>query len=264
MKKIIKLIIYKTKYTIKSMNIKFCKKNIYLINTPEHGNLGDQIIAEASIHFLKKHFKENQIVEITHNQFKFSKKLLLKKIHQDSLIVITGGGYLGDLWEEEQEVFCDIVESFKNNKVIAFPQTMFFENDDKKTYYQKKFSEYKNIIFAAREENTYNFLLNNQFISKDNLILVPDIVLSYPQQTSDFSRKGILICGRSDKERIVSFEKMKEFLLQKNMIVENTDTVIKKKVYPNQRLKFINEKILEFSKYELVITDRLHGMIFLI
>ena len=36
--------------------------NIYLLNTPEHGNLGDHAIAEATLEFMKNNFPGHTVI----------------------------------------------------------------------------------------------------------------------------------------------------------------------------------------------------------
>lgn len=261
-KHILKIIINKPKYMHKTKNIDFNEKNIYLLNTPEHDNLGDQMIALASIEFLKKYFDKHNIVEITHDHFKYSKNILKRKIKNDALIIVHGGGYLGDLWEEEQKNFCEIIETFYLNKIIAFPQTVYFSDNTKINYYREKINKYKNLKIFARENNSYRFLIDNKFCDERNVFLVPDIVLSYPQQNFNTRRENILICARRDKEKITSLDKIKVILEKEKILFDQTDTVIDCAINITKRDEILKNKFFEFSKYKLVVTDRLHGMIF--
>lgn len=261
-KDILKIIVNKPKYINMTKNIDFNEKNIYLLNTPEHGNLGDQMIALATIKFLKKYFDKYNIVEITHDHFKYSKNILKRKIKNDALIIVHGGGYLGDLWEEEQKNFCEIIETFYLNKIIAFPQTVYFSDNTKINYYREKINKYKNLRIFVRENNSYRFLIDNKFCDERNVFLVPDIVLSYPELNFNTKRENILICARRDKEKITSLDKIKVILEKEKILFDQTDTVIDCAINISKRDEILKSKLFEFSKYKLVITDRLHGMIF--
>lgn len=252
----------KIKYSIQIRKTKFVGKNIYLINTPEHGNLGDHMIAYASIDFIRKNFPNYNVIEITHDQWLYSKKYIKKKINNNELIIITGGGYLGDLWENEQKVFCDIVETFNKNNIICFPQTIHFQDKSKIEYYKKKFNSYDNLKLVVRENNSYEFILDNEFVKKENLIFTPDIVLSYPQYDYQSERKGILFCARSDKEKNIGFDDIIEIAKSVSDKVDFTDTVVDYYITIGMRKNELEKKFKQFSQYELIITDRLHGMIF--
>ena len=41
-----------------------------------------------------------------------------------------GGGYLGTLWISEENRFRKVVQAFNKNKIIVFPQTVYFSNDE--------------------------------------------------------------------------------------------------------------------------------------
>ena len=80
-----------------------------------------------------------------------------------------------------------------------------------------------------------------------------------------YERKGILLCLRHDVEGVLSEENKKyvENILKKyDTNINYTDTVINKNITALKRSKFIRNKLREFAKAKIVITDRLHGMIF--
>ena len=94
---------------------------------------------------------------------------------------------------------------------------------------------------------------------------VPDIVLSLNFSEKVFNRDGILFCFRNDKEKIFNdteiclLEKLAKDIGKK---ITKTDTVITENVFSTNRKQLLEEKLGEFKSSELVITDRLHGMIF--
>ena len=108
--------------------------------------------------------------------------------------------------------------------------------------------------------NHYFFEKN---LSKCNYLLVPDIVLYNDNIDFHNVRKDCLFCIRNDKEKIkYSLDELKEILKKNNLKISYTDTVIKKSIYKFNRKKELTKKLKEFSKSKIIITDRLHGMIF--
>lgn len=263
-KKLIKSIVYKKHYKNETKKINFSKENnIFLINTPEHNNLGDQMIALASHKFLKDNFPEYNVVEITHDHFLYEYSNLKKLIPSSALIIIHGGGYLGDLWEEEQNLYYKIIESFPNF-IISFPQTVYFNDKSRIHYFKEKLSNCSKLMVTLRENKSYKFMVENNILSTDKLLLTPDIVLSYPQRKygDDKKRRGILLCLRNDKEKTGVSNKIKNILDKNEYNYDETDMIAESKILPDFRMQVIEEKLKQFSKYELIITDRLHGMIF--
>ncbi|MCH1927709.1 polysaccharide pyruvyl transferase family protein, partial [Shewanella sp. C31] len=81
-----------------------------------------------------------------------------RNLNNDSILVLQGGGSFGDLYQREAEYRRVIIKNFPNNRIIVFPQSTFFENDDflrKEVLFYKK---YKNVVIAARDEKSYAFL----------------------------------------------------------------------------------------------------------
>ena len=256
-------IVWKIRFIkIKIKNYRIKTNKIFLVGTPLHGNLGDHAIAKETIRMIEESIS-SKVIEIPSPTIgKNTEKF--KKIIKDAHIVITGGGFMGSLWENEEKMVQAVVENFPNNKVIFFPQTLFFENTKKgeeiKQNYKQIYNK-DNLYFVAREEKTYE-------IAKDifkHVILVPDIVLRMDVKDKNEKREGCLICMRKDKEKVIKKEQMDEIKSKLNLIykkIDTTDTVINERINPEIRDSKLSNKINEFQKYELVITDRLHGMIF--
>lgn len=114
----------------------------------------------------------------------------------------------------------------------------------------------------ARETLSYEIMRN----AYKNVKLIPDMVLSLEQQGTKRKREGCLLCLRSDCEKTRSEEEDQIIRYQAAVLFEtnvsDTDMVVKDGVSISQREAALQAKFDEFSGAELVITDRLHGMIF--
>ena len=78
-------------------------------------------------------------------------------------------------------------------------------------------------------------------------------------------REGILLCFRSDKESLLCEDVRKRIRVIAGEYSEKTQytsTVLPFAIQTEERGRYLEEKINEFKRSELVITDRLHGMIF--
>ncbi len=239
------------------------KNRLYIIGTPIHGNIGDQAILIAEKRFLKDKFSKYKIIEIESNMLNKHIKLL-KKIIKKNFILISGGGFLGNLWLNEEDMFRKVLINFPQNNVIVFPQTIFFSNDEEglRTLQEsiKIYSNHQHLTICCREKYSYDFMKDN--FNKVNIMLIPDMVLYLKPQNLNSVRNDILFCLRKDKEKINYHldETINE--LKKDYSIFITDTVINKSIYSFNRNKILLKKLQEFSQYKLVVTDRLHGMIF--
>ena len=99
-----------------------------------------------------------------------------------------------------------------------------------------------------------------------NVKLVPDMVLSMEPYESNAVRNGCLMCLRSDCEKTRTDDQEAIIRTQAAELfgeaVWDTDMVEKHAVSVEMREAVLRAKFEQFASAELVITDRLHGMIF--
>lgn len=254
--------------TNRNKNLKSIEQQrLILMMTPEYGNLGDHAIAKASINFLEK--LNMPIIEVTQKDLIYDFTNILKHIKNDDIILISGGGYFGSLWKDDGEyIVRKIITKCQNNKIIILPMTMYFENNDlgKKELVQTKkiYSQHKNLSICCREKNTYNLIIKEKIYKDDSVFLVPDIVFTLDYQIMTKKNNIILFCCREDKEKKIDidFADIKKSLIKKGFIITNTTTRLNQEILVNERDMLLKEKLDEFYNARLVITDRLHGMIF--
>lgn len=273
-KKIIKFILLHTIFKLQYRYLywKYRRNNekqYILFGIPEHGNIGDHAIAIAERKFLND-VGVNNVFEVPIQKQKVIIKQIRKKINPDDIIMITGGGFIGDTWMQEEEMVREVISMFPNNKLIIFPSTIYYRDNEKaKKEFEKSlqiYNKHNNFVICAREKYTYDFIKQNYKNVKP--LLLPDIVLYMYGDVdinSEEERNGVLFCLRKDVEKKVSQEKIEELkrkISKDEIKIDSTDTVINKGISKQERSKVFEEKLREFSKHQLVITDRLHGMIF--
>jgi len=256
---IIEYIIYKIIRKIKN------QKESFIFNAPIHGNLGDHAI----IYSEKKILKNMNIhcFEVPTFRSKYILKFLCKYTTKEALIFITGGGFVGSDWKEEMNIVNEVLINFNKHSIIFFPQTFYFTKSEDIEKFKTLVLDCKNIYIFTREEKSFLFV--KDILKVHNTYIVPDIVLSLKASKFKKNRKciekSILFCFRNDKEKKILNQdilKIKEELKLAGYRVQNTDTVITKRVNKFNRKKEINKKLNEFMKNEIIITDRLHWMIF--
>ncbi|MBQ4135216.1 MAG: polysaccharide pyruvyl transferase family protein [Methanocorpusculum sp.] len=241
-----------------------------LIGSPEHRNLGDHAIAEAERNFFAKHFPDTPLVELSGPCYRSLPEITQSKIRPDDIICITGGGFLGSLWMIEEDMVRDVLQSFPDNQVIIFPQTVYFEDTvhgkEELAKSKKIYGECKNLKIFLREKKSYDYVIENFDISKDRVFLIPDMVLSITANSAaGTNRDSILLCLRGDKESCLS-ENLKSNLTSSlenfGCRISCVDTVVQREVSLSERKQELDSIFQTFSSAKLVITDRLHGMLF--
>lgn len=244
------------------------KPRLVLLNIPSHGNLGDHLIAKAELKFFEDNFKDYDVLCFTTADLYYSVRLTLSCVKREDIVCITGGGFLGSIWPNEEYRIRKIVKLLPNNKIIFFPQTVFYAEDEHSQQMLKEttdiYQKHHKLYFFARDTASCNLCREKLFSDKrENVFLVPDMAL-YLNFECDSKRKNILFCLRKDREKTSDSEKIVDTL--KTMVSDDavlyTDTVVPYTVKMSQQENEIKKKIKEFASAKLVVTDRLHGMIF--
>ena len=249
--------------------IRTCKKSgqkkYILFGTPKHGNIGGHAITLAVYQFFKDMGK--QIFEVSSFDRKYILPYMQKHINKEDILMINGGGFMGSLWIEEEKMIRDVFSHFLYHKIVILPQTIYYKEDclgmkEMNTSF-KLYNAHQDLVVCTREAISYRFACEHFKMAK--VIFVPDMVLYYDNFWSDENRKNVLFCLRSDSEKSVqeaTIQNIKKIFNQINQQIVYTDTVIHKGISKKERNSVFINKLLEFSKYEIIVTDRLHGMIF--
>ena len=244
------------------------EKVCWLIGPPEHRNLGDHAIAYATIKFVQDILPDYEIIEITEETF-YDKFLRMKKLIKPlDIILLQGGGNFGNLYQYIEDIRRVVITSCKKNPIIMMPQSVYFtpdkigEIEKKKT--EKLYGKNNNLYFFAREKISEEIM--KEFLDEENISCVPDIVLWLNNKTAvgNFERNGILFCLRDDVESKLNAEDKERILeiAQKCGKVECTDTIDDCDVPWKERHINLEKKWTRFATSKVVITDRLHGLIF--
>lgn len=242
------------------------EKILYIL-TPLHGNLGDQMIAVAGKKILSDFYPNKKIIEITDKFYDKNINIFKEIIKDDDIIILHGGGNLGDIWLGAEYQRRHLLENHLNNKIIIMPQTITFKSKEEEQKSKEIYSKVKDLTIITREE--YSYELAKHIFDKNKILLMPDSVFyleDYYKDRISNARNGILFLLRKDQEKVISsdkFNKICENLRKLNIPYKLSDTVIrsKGKIRRYNREKFCDILIDDILKSQLVITDRLHGMI---
>ena len=242
------------------------EKRCYVIGTPDHDNLGDHAIALSTIQYLAQILKEYQIIDITEDEYwKYRDSLIANTNPDKDLIVLQGGGNIGDQYPFIERIRKDIIQYIDAEKIV-FPQTIYFSDSSQGNAEKKNikdiYTSSKTLCLTAREEKSFSIM--QDLFEGCKVYLIPDIVLRYRITVPECQRKNVLFCLRTDKEAKLSLND-RNYLkkqCQKFGEVHYTDTCVKEYISKKERASYVDEKLNEFAKYKLIVTDRLHGMVF--
>lgn len=242
----------------------------FYLDAATYNNLGDQAISLAIEWFLNDEFGKEHVRVINETDIIGYIQSLKNQIYKEDVIVLGGGGNMGDLYPRYESIRRLVIKSFPDNKIVIFPQTIDY-TDDK--YGMKEFERakrvyraHKKLIICAREKKTLEIF--KSFCK--NVLLVPDIALYLAGKllvTKGASSK-CGICLREDNESLLDEKERGELFAElkgQSIDFEKITTmyfVEDKLMCFDDRKCAVQTKLEEFAKYKMIITDRLHGMIF--
>ena len=242
-------------------------RNIYLIGSEDAGNLGDHQIAVSMREFLFTYFPKYRIIEMPASNYKYQLEEKAKYIRKRDWICMPGGGNLGDVYPYSEQIRRDIIQRFPQNKIIIFPQTIYFSNTEEgaeeKAITKEIYCAHKKLKLLTRDAKSFE---RSYEIFDGEKALIPDIVLfSDYSEKGKAERKGVLLCLRKDMESCLTQEQ-KQLIEKLPELRENgykyIDHQYSYDIPIADRQKHLDAIMTEYKNSGLVITDRLHGMIF--
>lgn len=253
----------------KGMQLSEDKNYAFIFLAADYGNLGDVAITYAQTKFLRENLKADfEVIEIPISQSLEGLHFVKQNIKPGDIVTSVGGGNLGDIYDQIEFIRQLAVSFFPKNRFISFPQTFDFRESargQKALKVAKEvYNKHPDLYFIAREKTSYGLMKKHFY--EANVMLTPDIVISLNKEHPKKTREGAVICMRSDKEKNLTTEQSK-FVL--DSVKERFDEVSFYDTHINRNKLSVKERELELNRIwdafkgaELVVTDRLHGMIF--
>ena len=239
-------------------------ESVWLLGGIDHNNLGDHQIVESMKEFLGDIQPGIVIHEIAWSEYFDRKPQLLNEIKTKDILLFCGGGNLGTIWPRTEQIRRDAFAVWQKNRQIVFPQSMYFEDSEvgrKELEISRLTYRKHSCIMALRDKTSFSLAKANFGCE---LFLTPDMAFYSHIQNHNNARHGCLLMLREDKERQVSdleAECLKKTVAQRFDEVRTGDTVLDHSVGSTNRHQELEALYGKITSSELVVTDRLHGMI---
>lgn len=236
---------------------------LVLLGTEDFANLGDHHIAISEIAFLKKYFSEYRLVELPASYYFHLISKLEKVVKNSWIVLLTGGGNMGDVYPYSESIRQDAILRFPKNLKFIFPQTVDYQDLHGNAFMTSKtlYSKENQVVMFTREKYSYEFV--SRHYDCDHY-LVPDMVL-FSKYEKSYLRQGILLCMRTDIERSIDQDTLDRIVSSCHGFTKDiqfTDSQVENHVLLNKRISTLRSFIEAFARRKVVITDRLHGMVF--
>lgn len=253
-------------------------KKCVLLNTPDHINIGDQLIWQGEMDYLTE--KGISPFYITSN-FNFD----WRDLTEDTQILMHGGGNFGDVWEYHHDFRLKIIEKYPNNPIFIFPQSVQYHDPEKIKKDAEVYSAHQNLTICARDAFSFDLLKEN---FGNRILLVPDMAFCSNYTKIEGKTGKTLLLKRTDREIAskIEYGKYPDFDLRDWPTYDNTLKNFLWRVYEKLNRMFasgfvknkngnttfglgvlrnkdylVKMGVKFISEYDLVVTTRLHGHI---
>lgn len=255
------------------------RKKIFLINVPEHTNLGDQAQFHCICKWITNEFRDYSLVTVPslsvfpgfHSSLLIGVRAFIDTLAYMSVkfalrkndIVICHSGYLFVDHHSGWPTVARVIIENPFAKVVILPQTFNFHTPVVRQFVAKTFSS-ENVFLACRDK--VSFHAASELLLKANICCYPDVVTTLiGTRTYRGERKGVLFCIRNDIEghySIGAIESLRDYFCDYPTQIVDTDVKTSRFKLNSRRHKMIDDMIEMLSKYKVIITDRYHGTIF--
>lgn len=253
-------------------------KRVHFFDVPVHTNTGDSLIMAGTLQLLE----ELSVTIVSWNSIYhsgiFGANRNSAKVKLGDVIVCQGGGNFGDIYERHQDLRKQTVDLYPQNQVIVFPQSVHFNRQQNLEKDLSFFGEVQNFMICVRDEFSYKTLKDNNI---ENTFLVPDIatcLVDVLKPSDSKASKSTLNFLRVDVETTrsdetvdsldwidinPSFDEKVMYYLRKIAAKSHMlgSSSLWWAIYKRTHRNLIKNATSVFSKYEVIRTDRLHGMI---
>lgn len=255
-----------------------------LLDVPNHCNIGDNLIWEGELQFLKEEVPHTCLYSA--NLFNWE----VDKIQTAPIILFHGGGNFGDLYRICQDFRIKLIKEYKNKRIIIFPQTVWYNDINLLKQDCELIKDHPDLHICCRDQLSYDTLVH--LVSEDKLILLPDMAFFCRINEVKIKTGKSLFLFRTDFEIEKSIKpndtnqydvkdwptypnnhviwmlraKWNGFAITLSMYLQKTlFSFLVDPVYGlnkrNNRERYIQLGIDFLSKYDEIYTTRLHGLI---
>ncbi|MCT1364396.1 MULTISPECIES: polysaccharide pyruvyl transferase family protein [unclassified Microbacterium] len=240
----------------------------FLLLTPDYGNVGDLAIGVAEVAYLESRLPEYDIVSIPLTETYAWLRSIKKRSREGDIVFLVGGGSTGDLYPRAHFGRVFAIRYLQRLPIISFPQSIIYSSEHAKRTFGRReraaFRSHSSLRLFMRERTSMKIV---EEIFGGDVGYAPDIVLSQTNLTNaEAQRSHALVVLRADGERSLTDDDHERILVLAEtisgaVVVQDHEVSFE----PQRGLSpsaVVQEMMEQYRSAQVVITDRLHGMIF--
>ena len=164
-----------------------------LLDFPDYGNVGDSAIWLGEMAYLRR---IGASIVYACDVASFSPARLRERL-QGGVILLSGGGNLGDLWPAHQRLREAVIQAFPDHRIIQLPQSIHFEGKAALDRARAVFDAHSQLVLLLRDHRSLAFA-RREF--RAPCFLCPDLSLALGPLARPTPRREILWLLRGDQE----------------------------------------------------------------
>jgi pyruvyl transferase EpsO len=132
-------------------------ERLALLEFPAHPNVGDSAIWLGEVAFLAERLKRRPAR--TSDVYSYSRERVAAVRGLD-LILLHGGGNLGDLWKGSLDAKLQVLADFPDLPIVQLPQTIHFRDPARLEAYRRAVGRHRNFTLLVRDRDGFDMARN--------------------------------------------------------------------------------------------------------
>lgn len=245
---------------------------VALFDFPNHSNVGDSAIWLG----VEEYCRRNHL-RVIHVDDCYGDESSLPSLPEDVIVLINGGGNLGDLYPRHQRIRERLLSIYKRNRVVQLPQSIQFDRNENADACARIFNEHPDFHLVVRDRES---LEKAGRLYAGPVHLCPDMALCLTELPAIAPTLDTVALIRDDKEGLFRKEAVQvglpvfDWLDEPALLGRAVGWITRKGRAGRAPAGRLREKVYHFaahtrlrrgcrllSRGRVVVTDRLHAHI---
>ena len=166
---------------------------VAVLDFPTHANVGDYAIWLGQLAYLRR---AGHPVVYMCAQRDYSPERLVERVG-DGVILLHGGGNLGDLWPSHQSFRERVLRDFPGKKIVQLPQSVHFQTRTTVQSARRAFAAHPDFTLLARDRSSHEFA---QRELDCRTALCPDSAVELAHLQRKHAERPVICLARTDHE----------------------------------------------------------------
>lgn len=170
-------------------------REVALLDTPRHRNLGDSLLWAGSLAYLAR-LDHRVVYHTDQGRFRDSD---IRRLPRDAVFVFKGGGNLGDLYPAEDEFRRHVIKTFRDREFVILPQSFYYRSAHELEQARRDYAHASSLTVMLRERRSLAAIA--EAMPELNVVFAPDMALGLDLAPPEMSDE-LIIVARTDAEAL--------------------------------------------------------------